>query len=124
MLQSLLVDALGARAYQHGDVAALGGRYVGSNRAKLTPEQTEQVKAYLQQSLTEALPDDIAHQGGAFWTVANLRVAVKYWFGVTWKNDSSYRDLLYRCGFSYHKAQTVGVSVGSRGGLEAGKGRE
>lgn len=92
-------------AYRHGGVDALADHYVGGNRAKLTPEQTQQVKAYLQQSPAEVLPDDIAHRGGAFWTVADLRVAVKHWFGVTWRDDSSYRDLLHRCGLSYHKVQ-------------------
>lgn len=92
-------------AYQHGGVTALADHYVGSNRTKLTPEQTEQVKAYLQQSPAEVLPDDMAHRGGVFWTVADLWVAVKHCFGVTWKNDSSYRDLFHRCGLSYHKTQ-------------------
>jgi len=93
------------RAYQHGGVTALADHYVGNNRTKLTPEQTEQVKAYLQQSPAEVLPDDIAHRGGAFWTVADLRVAVKHWFGVTWKTNSSYRDLLHRCDISYQRVQ-------------------
>jgi transposase len=93
------------RAYQHGGVAALADHYIGGNRAKLTSEQIEQVKAHLQQPPAEVLPDDLAHRGGDFWTIADLRVAVKHWFGVTWRHDSSYRDLLHRCDFSYHKAQ-------------------
>lgn len=38
-----------------------------------------------------------------FWSIKALRRVVKKAYGVEYKSDTSYRQLLYAAGFSYHK---------------------
>src|ERR687893_1252485 len=98
----------------HGVPGLVDGR-VGGNRAKLTPDQRETVRATLHQYTprqlfgpTTATPD------GQFWTVPDLKRAVQDWVGVTWSSPSSYRALLADCGFSYQRAQNVFKSRSER----------
>ena len=103
------------RLYRDRGVAALVDGRVGGNRAKLTPEQRETVRASLHQYTprqlfgpTTATPD------GQFWTVPDLKRAVQEWFGVTWRSPSSYLALLADCGFTYQRTQKVYKSRSER----------
>ena len=44
---------------------------------------------------------------GEFWTVSDLRIVVERWFAVTYQSETSYRNLLHRCGLSYQKVERV-----------------
>ncbi len=98
----------------HG-VRGLGDGRVGGNRAKLTSDQRETVRANLHQYTPRQLfGPDTATPDGQFWTVPDLTRAVQDWFGVTWRSPASYLALLADCGFSYQRAQKVYKSRSER----------
>jgi transposase len=103
------------RLYSTQGIRGLVDGRLGGNRAKLTPDQRETVRAHLHLYTprqifgpTTATPD------GAFWTVPDLTRALQEWFGVTWSSPSSYLALLADCGFSYQRAQKVFKSRSER----------
>jgi transposase len=101
----------------HGVRGVVDGR-VGGNRAKLTPDQRETVRATLHQYTPRQLfGPDTATADGQFWTVPDLTRAVQEWYGVTWTSASSYLALLADCGFSYQRAQKVYTSRSEHGML-------
>jgi len=83
-----------------------------SARAQNSRKLTETQGDDLQQRLHHYRPDQILAPevriaSGKFWTVSDLAIAVKQWYGVIYKDRGSYRNLLQRCGFSYQKAERV-----------------
>ncbi len=99
---------------QHSVPGLVDGR-VGGNRAKLTPEQRETVRASLHQYTPRQLfCPQTATPDGQFWTVPDLKRAVQAWFDVTWTSPSSYLALLADCGFTYQRAQKVYKSRSER----------
>ena len=80
----------------------------GKNANKLSDEK----RADLQKRLHESSPDQVLAatqrvSDGPFWTVEDLRLAVQLWYGVTYRDNGSIRNLFRRCGFSYHKVEAV-----------------
>lgn len=78
------------------------------NASKLSAAQ----QADLQQRLHQYRPDQILApavriNSGRFWTVSDLAIAVEEWYGVSYRDHGSYRNLFHRCGFSYQKAERV-----------------
>ncbi len=103
------------RLYRDRGVAALVDGRVGGNRAKLTPEQRELVRANLHQYTPRQLfGPQTATPDGQFWSMPDLKRAVQEWFGVTWSSPSSYLALLADCGFTYQRAQQVYKSRSER----------
>ena len=103
------------RLYRDRGVAGLVDGRVGGNRAKLTPEQRETVRAQLHQYTPRQLfGPETATSDGQFWTVPDLTRAVQAWFGVTWRSPSSYLALLTDCGFTYQRTQKVYKSRSER----------
>lgn len=37
--------------------------------------------------------------------VEDLKTVVSQWYGMTYRDTSSYRHILHRCGFSYQKVE-------------------
>lgn len=90
-----------------GSAGLVDGRS-GGNRAKLTPEQRQTVRAKLHQYTPRQLfGADTATPDGQFWTVPDLKRAVQWWYGVTWDSSSSYLALLAACDFTYQRTQKV-----------------
>ena len=103
------------RLYRADGLPGLVDGRVGGNRAKLTPEQRQTVRAYLPQYTPRQLfRPETATPDGHFWSIPDLKRAVRQWFGVTWTSPSSYRALLTDCGFSYQRAQKVYTSRSER----------
>ncbi len=103
------------RLYRDRGVAALVDGRLGGNRAKLTLEQRETVRAQLHQYTPRQLfGPETATADGQFWTVPDLKRAVQEWFDVTWTSPSSYLALLADCGFTYQRAQKVYKSRSER----------
>ena len=103
------------RLYQTRGVRGLVDGRVGGNRAKLTPHQRETVRANLHQYTPRQLfGPDTATADGQFWTIPDLKRAVREWFGVTWDSPTSYRTLLIDSGFSYQRTQKVFKSRSER----------
>ena len=98
----------------HGVAGLVEGR-VGGNRAKLTFDQRQTVRANLHQYTPRQLfGSDTVTPDGRFWTVPDLKRAVQDWFGVTWCSPASYLALLADCGFTYQRAQKVFTSRSER----------
>jgi len=94
---------------QHG-VAGVLSQYSNScqNARKLSIEQEQD----LREKLMRYRPDQVLSQEdcygtGKFWTVEDVKTVVSKWYGVTYRDVSSYRNLLHRCGFSYQKTEQV-----------------
>jgi len=83
----------------HHDVSA-------QNARKLTQEQEEDLKARLQQyEPRQVMPE--WRGSGQFWTVEDVQIVIEMWYGVSYKESKSYRNLLHRCGFSYQRTERV-----------------
>jgi transposase len=96
------------RKFQQGGLSALRSNWSTQNASKLTGDQ----QANLQTRLHEYRPDQVLPaavrlSAGQFWTVSDLMVVVEQWYGVTYQDTGSYRNLFKRCGFSYHRAERV-----------------
>ncbi len=92
------------RSYQTAGVTGLVDQRIGGNRALLTPHQIERLQ-YLLDSYTPAqLLGGAACVGtGQFWTVGDLAHLLQREFAVSYKSETSLRDLLAKCGFSYQR---------------------
>lgn len=81
-------------------------------RAQNASKLTEAQRADLQQRLHQHRPDQIMPpqiriRAGKFWTVSDLAIVVERWYGVSYKDQGSYRNLLHHCGFSYQRTERV-----------------
>lgn len=68
------------------------------NHRFLTDQQKDQVKHLI----TTKAPTDLGYPG-SFWNLHGLKLMVKDKLGVSYRSFESYRQLLIRCGFSYHR---------------------
>jgi len=92
--------------YRAEGVAGLADKRRGGNAAKLTQEQRETIRDKVQQYRPDqALPAETRISRGVFWTVSDLSLAVKLWYGVTYQSPTSYLNLLHECGFSQQKVE-------------------
>ena len=104
--------------YQRSGIEGLRNGWDGQNANKLTDDQRAELKRRLHQAAPDqALPPDQRTSSGPFWTVAALRLAVQWWYGVGYKDDGSLRHLFRRCGFSYHKVEAVYKSQPSQANI-------
>jgi len=55
----------------------------------------------------EVLSAKVRISQGEFWTVSDLQVAVKQWYGVVYQDRDSYRRLLHSCDFTYQRTEAV-----------------
>jgi len=96
------------RQYRSDGVDALRDKRTGGNRAKLSPEQLEELKMRLHQyTPSEICGTQAATATGQFWTVPDLQAAIKHWYNVTYQSPSSYPRLLHLCGFSFQRPVKV-----------------
>lgn len=94
--------------YQRGGVAGLQSQWQGGNASKLRPDQRAEIKQRLHEYRPDQiLPPDRRVTQGRFWTVSDLRIALRQWYGVTYKKDDSYHHLFHECGLSYQRTQKV-----------------
>ena len=78
------------------------------NARKLTVRQEQDLREKLHQYRPEeVLSADELYGIGQFWTVEDVKTVVWCWYQVNYRDVSSYRKLLQRCGFSYQKAEQV-----------------
>lgn len=98
--------------HQYREQGLSGLRTAYSTRSQNSHKLSEAQCADLQQRLQYYRPDqllapDVRIEHGQFWTVSDLAIAVEQWYGIIYTDRGSYRNLLYRCGFSYQKAERV-----------------
>lgn len=78
------------------------------NARKLTVTQEQDLWEKLHQYHPEdVLSPDELYGLGQFWTVADVKTVLWRWYQVSYRDESSYRRLLQRCGFSYQKGEQV-----------------
>jgi transposase len=78
----------------------------GANAKKLSDEQRAEIVQRLQQyQPDQLLSSDVRLSQGQFWTISDVQVAVKAWYGLSYRTDDSYRALLYEADFSYQRAE-------------------
>jgi transposase len=92
-----------ATRFRTAGVTGLRERRIGGNRARLTQAQ----HAEIADRLRRYRPVDLHFSHREYWTVSDLTVAVEQWYGVRYKADESYHQLLHACGFSYQRATKV-----------------
>ncbi len=96
------------RTYRSDGIAGLVDKRAGGNRAKLRLAQIEELKERLYAyTPAQLFGSRAATAGGQFWTVPDLRRAVEQWYGVSYRNASSYHRLFDLCGFSYQRPVKV-----------------
>ncbi len=94
------------QAYRQNGLAGLKSKWQGQNAAKLSAKQraeiSERVNSYRPDQI---LPPELRSSRGEFWTISDLKVAVKYWYQASWRSESTYRLLIHECGFSYQRTE-------------------
>jgi len=94
--------------YQAEGIGGLESKWRGGNNAKLSDEQRQEVKEKLHNYRPDQiLSPEVRISQGAYWTISDLQLAVREWYGVSWQSDTSYRTLMHECGFSLQRAQKV-----------------
>ena len=96
--------------YKERGIAGLQTNYQGraQNASKLTEAQRADLNERLRQYRPDQLlPSEIRISTGKFWAVSDLEIVVEQWYGVSYQDRGSYRNLLHRCGFSYQRAERV-----------------
>jgi transposase len=97
-----------AMRYRAQGVTGLASHWQGGNANKLTTAQRADLAARLEQYRPDqVLPAEIRVERGSFWSINDLRLAVQQWYGVSYRSEGSYRNLLQACGLSYQKVERV-----------------
>jgi putative transposase len=87
--------------YRAEGIAGLASKYQGQNAAKVTHQQRRELAEKLRQYRPDqVIPAEIRISQGKFWTISDLKIVVKEWYGVTYQSDTSYRNLLHTSRFS------------------------
>ena len=112
------------RDYQAEGISGLKPGWRGENAKKLSDAQ----RADIVQRVQQYRPDQVLSAAmrisrGEFWTVSDVQVAVKAWYGVTYRSEDSYRTLLYEAEFSYQRTEGVYRSKPSQVELAAFAGQ-
>lgn len=108
------------RDYQRKGLAGLATDYSvrAQNSSKLSMVQRaefrERVQGYGPQQVLAA---ERRRSQGPFWTVDDVRQVVKDWYGVVYKDVTSYRQLLHASGLSYQRVEGVYKSRPSQAAL-------
>ena len=91
--------------YQREGLRALETKYEGNqNAAKLTRAQKADLGEKLNQYRpNQVLPPERRVSQGEFWTISDLQIAVKQWYGVTYQSETSYRNLFHESDFSVQR---------------------
>ncbi len=94
--------------YRQNGLAGLESGWRGGNNARLTPTQRAEAITKVQQYRPDQiLPGEIRVSRGAFWTVSDLRLGLRRWYGVTWRSDNSYRTFLAQAGLSLQRTENT-----------------
>jgi transposase len=95
-----------SRVYRARGLAGLQSHWRGDNALKLSRAQRadlkERVNAYRPDQVLSA---ELRISQGQFWTVSDLKVVVKHWYGVTYHSATSYQTLFHDCCFSQQQTE-------------------
>ncbi|SRR5260221_4423600 len=106
--------------YQEQGIAGLKPGWRGDNAKKLSDAQRAEIVQRLQQyQPDQLLSREVRLSHGEFWSVSDVQVAIKAWYGVAYRTNDSYRTLLYAAEFSYQRAEGVYRSKPSQADVAA-----
>ena len=96
------------RYQQHGLASFVDNRQ-GGNRRHLTTDQIKELRHKLNRYRPlDVLGESLVSTGnGLYWCVPDLKQIVWHWYKVSYKSDTSYRQLFAKCGFSYQRSEKV-----------------
>ena len=94
--------------YQQAGLQGLKSHWQGENALKLSRQQRADLKQRIQQDRPDqVIAPAVRISHGQFWTVSDLQIVVKTWYGVEYRTTDSYRTLLHECGLSYQRTEKV-----------------
>src|SRR6266581_511466 len=94
------------RAYRARGVDGLQSHWQGENALKLSRAQRADLKARVNAYRPDqVLSAELRISQGQFWTVSDLKVVVKHWYGVTYQSATSYQTLFHECCFSQQQTE-------------------
>jgi transposase len=97
-----------SQRYRQAGLAGLKSQWQGENALKLSRAQRSDLKQRLQQSQPDqVISANVRISQGQFWTVSDLQIVVREWYGVQYTTRDSYHRLLQDCGFSYQHTEKV-----------------
>jgi len=97
-----------SQQYGQQGVEGLKSHWQGENALKLSREQRAALKDRLQfYRPDQVIAEHVRVSRGQFWTISDLQIVVKTWYGVEYRTPDSYRTLLHECGFSYQRTEQV-----------------
>jgi len=80
--------------YRRDGLSGLRPGWAGQNASKLSAAQRAAIKRKVENYRPDQIvPRDVRVSQGQFWTVSDLQVAVKTWYGVEYGCADSYRTL-------------------------------
>ena len=84
----------GVSDYQRAGLRGLKPGWDGQNANKLSATQRTEIKRKVGQYRPDpVLASEVRLSQGEFWTVSDMQVALKRWFGVEYTCEDSYRTL-------------------------------
>lgn len=94
--------------YQAQGIAGLASQWRGGNANKLTAEQRADLIQWVDSYTPDQLiaPDVRIHEG-SFWSVSDFQIVIEQWYGVVYRSENSYYNLMRVCGLSTQKAEKV-----------------
>ena len=93
-------------AYRHGGIAALCDQRKGGNRARLTPEQLQKIERQLHGYTPAQLlgKENATGPGeGTYWNVPDFARLLEQDYGVVFRANGSYYQLLAKCQMTYQR---------------------
>ena len=94
--------------YGQQGLDGLKSQWQGENALKLSRDQRAELKERMHQYRPDqVIAGELRVSRGQFWTVSDLQMVVKTWYGVEYRTQDSYRTLLHECGFSYQRTEQV-----------------
>ncbi len=95
-------------AYREDGPNGLKSKWQGENALKLSRAQRADLKARLDAYRPDqVIETELRISAGQFWTVTDLAIVIKRWYGVTYGCRLSYVRLLHECHFSQQQTEPV-----------------
>jgi transposase len=97
-----------SQRYRQAGLAGLKSAWQGENALKLSRAERSDLKRRVQQSQPDqVISAQVRISQGQFWTVSDLQIVVRQWYGVEYATRDSYQRLLQECGLSYQRTERV-----------------
>jgi len=94
--------------YQAQGIAGLASQWQGGNANKLTRQQRSDLMTKVDTYTPEQLiAPELRIDSGEFWTLSDIQILVEQGYGVRYRSENSYYNLMRACGLSYQKAEKI-----------------